>query len=126
MLKGFGYIRFYLLLLILIIFFNNNENKNNNSILKVIYIIFFVILFDALIQFVYGKNLLGFEIINNRVSGIFDEELILGSFILRFLPILLWFMAYNNFDFKRHKFFTMSLLYLSFLVILFLVELLFI
>jgi len=117
MFKGFGYARFLLLFFILIVFFNNNQNTKDNQILKIIFILFFIILLDAIIQFINGKNILGFEIINNRVSGIFGDELILGSFVLRFLPILLWFMAYLNFDFKKNNLFIIILFFLSFFVI---------
>ena len=50
--------------------------------------------FDAIIQFFIGKNLVGLKIsesINNqiRVSGMFGDELKLGSFIVRFLPVVI-------------------------------------
>ena len=50
---------------------------------------FFTIIFDSLLQFYSGKNLLGFEITSRRISSFFDDELILGGFLLRTLPIFL-------------------------------------
>ena len=47
-------------------------------------------------QFYSGKNLLNYEIIRSRISGFFGEELILGSFILRILPIFLLFLVMCN------------------------------
>ena len=41
----------------------------------------------------FGKNILGFPNIGTRISGFFKEELILGSFLARLLPILFAFMA---------------------------------
>jgi len=46
---------------------------------------------DALIQFYFGKNLFGTfasQIENNRISGVFGKELILGSFITKISFIL--------------------------------------
>ncbi len=44
---------------------------------------------DGLIQFFFEKNLLGFELASGpRVSSFFGDELILGSYVARLLPIL--------------------------------------
>ncbi len=47
------------------------------------------LIIDGYIQYFYGKNILGIEIYsNNRVSSFFGSELILGSYLARFFPIL--------------------------------------
>ncbi len=117
MFKGFGYIRFLLLYLVLIVFLSNTNFNDNNKIATVAILLFFLILFDAFIQFIFGKNLLGFEVINNRITGIFDDEAILGSFVLRFLPILLWFITIVNFNFQVNKNLLSFLLFFSLLII---------
>jgi hypothetical protein len=46
---------------------------------------------DALVQFSFGTNLFGIvssQIENNRISGVFGKELILGSFITKVVFIL--------------------------------------
>ena len=47
-----------------------------------------------------GYNFLGMPVYadDGRISGIFNDELILGSYIVRLLPILiaLYFIKYNN------------------------------
>ena len=103
MIKGLGYIRFLILYFVLIVFLNNSNFNNNKNFLKLIILLFFLILFDAFIQFYSGKNLLGFEITNNRITGIFKDEAILGSFVLRFLPILLWLMVVVDIDFEKNS-----------------------
>ena len=45
------------------------------------------VLIDGYLQFFLGKNLLGFEYDGTRLSGIFGDEKILGSFLSRTLPI---------------------------------------
>ncbi len=117
MIKGFGYIRFLILYFVLIVFLNNSNFNNNKNFLKLIILLFFLILFDAFIQFYFGKNLLGFEITNNRITGIFKDEAILGSFVIRFLPILLWLMVVVDIDFEKNRYFLSLLLFSSFLII---------
>ena len=52
--------------------------------------IFLVLLFDGLSEFFLKKNILNYDNkINNRVSSLFKDELILGSFSVRLMPILL-------------------------------------
>ena len=48
-----------------------------------------ILLVDGFIQFTFEKNLLGFELAEGpRVSSFFGDELILGSYVSRLLPIL--------------------------------------
>ncbi len=54
-----------------------------------ILICFSCLLIDGYIQYIFGKNLLGYELYNQyRVSSFFGSELILGSYLARFFPIL--------------------------------------
>ena len=53
--------------------------------------IFIVIAFDSYIQLFFGKNLLGFiKDDPKRLSGLFGDEYILGSYLLKFFPIILF------------------------------------
>lgn len=114
MIKGMGYIRFLLLYFLLMLYLQNRNVYDSNKIIKLYLGLFYLVLIDAIIQFFLGYNILGFEIESGRVTGIFKDEAILGSFILRFLPIILWIMVFNNFDFKENKFFYFILFSLSF------------
>ena len=69
--------------------------KFNNFDKIVLFSISFILICDSLIQYYFGKNLVGFELKSGRVSSFFGEELILGSFILRTLPIF-----FNLFDYE--------------------------
>ena len=66
--------------------------KNENILKRIFYsitICFLSLIVDGYIQYFFGKNLLGIEIYgNNRVSSFFGSELILGSYLSRFFPIL--------------------------------------
>ena len=64
--------------------------------LKTVIIVFIVLFIDSLFQFAMGYNLLGYEKFNgNRISSFFGDELILGSFLLRFSPFLFIFLILN-------------------------------
>lgn len=58
---------------------------------KIFIVMFFCFLFlivDGFIQFLFGKNLLGFTISETgRISSFFNEELVMGSYLSRLFPI---------------------------------------
>ena len=47
------------------------------------------VIFDAYIQLYFGYNLLNFKLDTSRLSGIFNEEKILGSYLIRLTPLIL-------------------------------------
>ena len=61
-----------------------------------------VIIIDSLIQFYLGKNILGYEILRNRISSFFGDELILGSFIIKVIPIFLVYLIMTD-SIKENK-----------------------
>ena len=77
-------------------FFLERYNLFNKKIVLFYIILFIIIIFDSLLQYYSGKNILGYEILKNRISSFFGEELILGSFIVRILPIFLIYLVMNN------------------------------
>ena len=96
-------------ILALSIWYVLNSSRNNlietKNALLIIYFLYLFIFFDSFYQFLIGKNLFGFELINERVSGIFGTELVLGSFLIKTLPLLLWLTFYFKFDLKKNKLF---------------------
>ena len=51
---------------------------------------------DSLIQYYTGTNILGYKLLNTRVSSFFGDELILGGFIMRMIPIFLVFLLMSD------------------------------
>ena len=99
------HIRFVLLSLAIIYFFEKiikNKSLNTNFLNFFLIIILFII-FDSIIQFLIGTNLFGQEIQNHRVSGIFGNELVLGSFLLYALPLTLSLLLLFDFDIKKKQ-----------------------
>lgn len=67
------------------------KNKKN---LKFVYLILsftiFVVVLDGYYQFIFEKNFFGYEKYRiDRISGFFKDDLILGSFISRLLPLFI-------------------------------------
>lgn len=74
--------------------------KNYPNFIKHFSVIFLItinfILFDSIIQYLFGKDIFGISSGHPvRISGPFGDELILGSYLSRFSPFLLFFF-YNT------------------------------
>lgn len=126
------YFRFFIFVFAATEIISKNYNK-----LFFIYIIvtltIIITLIDGYFQFIFGKNLLGYQKLRpDRISGFFQDDLVLGSFLFRIVPVLIFFTII----FKKNKslffynigivFFSIILIYLTgdrssfFLLIIFL------
>ena len=112
--SSFLFIRYALFcLLVKFLILNNKYFLKNFFKINVILLIFISI--DALIQFYFGKNLFGTfasQIENNRISGVFGKELILGSFITKISFIL---FAINII--KKNHYYNFFLIFFFFIVV---------
>ncbi len=73
-----------------------------------------ILIFDTFFQYILGFNLIGYEIKDiSRVSSFFDDELILGSFILKISPFV-----YSLFFFNKNKINNKLFYFLPLLIIL--------
>jgi O-antigen ligase len=64
-----------------------------------------IVSLDGLYQYVFGHNILGYEkITRNRLSGFFNDELILGSYLSKLYPLLLstYLFCFNKLQKKWH------------------------
>ena len=71
------------------------------------------IILDTFIQYFFGKDLFGFENTTHRLSGPFDEELIVGSYISKTIPVILSIYFLLN---KKISNGLILLLFLSFVI----------
>lgn len=99
--SSFFYFR-YVLISLSILFLLDRINSSNKVIVFSILIFCSLIMLDAWLQFFFGRNLLGYEIIKNRISGVFGDDLILGSFLVRVLPFLVWLIFFFKIDIKKN------------------------
>lgn len=113
--------RFSLLIITIFFFIDYLESQEieiNSNFLKIIFGVLGFIFFDALVQFVLGKNIFGYEIIDYaRISGIFGSELILGSFLTKFLPFMVWLIFFFKFDTENKKFYLIFFFSIYFIII---------
>ena len=113
------YVRFILLAFLISYLIKNN--KNNFFFYFFISCVFSIsILFiDSVFQFLNGKNILGFvSNIDGRVSSLFGEEFILGSYILKMSPLLLTSLFYIKIKNSKKKLLFFNLLLICFVIIL--------
>ena len=104
------FIRFIFFSFLVIYLIKNNKYYFSNFNIYLI-IVLFIVVFDGYIQFAFGKNILGFEKVRpDRLSGFFRDELILGSFLSKFLPIIL-FLYYENRHNKNLKIFNTIIIF---------------
>ena len=76
--------------------------KNKLTNFKLLYFFILVISVDAIIQYFFGYNLLGYQKYDHiRLTGIFDDEPIIGSFLMKLsIPVMWFFFLQNKFSFK--------------------------
>jgi O-antigen ligase len=91
------YFRYYIFS-ISIFYLIENKLLNLKTLSILIMSVFCVLIFDLFIQYYFGQNLLGLLPSENRYSGLFGEELILGSYLIKLFPLLLAlvFLKKNN------------------------------
>ena len=114
--SSFFYLRFIFLIWAISFFLERNKNLFDNFSKVFLAVICFVIL-DAIIQYITGTNILGFKIQNpDKLNGLFNDEAILGSYLVRFTP-LIFAVMYCYFDTKKYSMFYLFVLsFLGFVI----------
>ena len=100
--KSLPYIRFGILFLAISYMLNFEDFKN--KFLKYIFIFLIFVCIDAIIQFFFGRNLVGFEAHISRISSFFKDELVLGGFLLKMYPLFLISIIYLKKKFSLNYF----------------------
>jgi len=105
------YLRFGLFSLAVLFILKNKKNFVKNFYLMMC-VTLVVLLFDGYFQFITGKNIFGFRdhLRPDRLSGLFFEELILGSYLGKILPIFCTFYILNKKYIKKYYIFILILL----------------
>lgn len=88
---------------------------------KIIFLIIFIgistLIFDSFFQFLVGSNILGQKLFQYRVSSFFGDDLILGSFLIRIFPIIIWYLLYLNLDIKLYNYYLICFFSLYFITV---------
>tara|TARA_A100001015_G_C15029328_1_gene732269 strand:+ start:413 stop:1948 length:1536 start_codon:yes stop_codon:yes gene_type:complete len=95
------YFRFIIFLFLIKFFLNNNLSLR--ILLTSFLILYIFLLLDGIIQLYTGTNLFGYNLdASKRISSIFNNELILGSFISKTFVIILFLIFFLD---LKHKYF---------------------
>ena len=81
--KSFFLLKFFLLFILLGVLIKNNK-INLNIFFKISLILILFVSIDVIIQFIFGKNLLGFSPHEGRITGVFGTEAIAGAYLQKF------------------------------------------
>lgn len=107
--SSFFYLRFIFLIWAISFFLERNKNLFDKFSKFFMVVICFVIL-DAILQYITGINILGFKIQTpDKLNGLFNDEAILGSYLVRFTP-LIFAVLYCYFDTKKYPMFYLIVL----------------
>ena len=117
---------FYFRFILLFVFFKIILEENKNLIFTFHKFLILFILFlcaDLLFQFINGKNFFGMEskyTNSTRFSGLFGDEYIIGSYLMKLLPILhflyLFLSEKKNYKITLINIILSTLIYLSILI----------
>lgn len=112
------YIRFIIFSVFIYYLLDTRENFLNNFFLFLLVTISLVV-FDGYIQFFFDYNSLGFPKphVMERLSGFFNDEWILGSYLSRILPILLALYFFVQIKNKNLKIYFWTLVYLTIILV---------
>ena len=98
------FFRFIIFCYVIVFIINRNKDFLEKFNISVI-IALSLLIFDGYFQFIFGKNIIGLEQMRpDRLSSFFGDELILGSYLCKFLPLILYFY-YQNIKIKKIKLF---------------------
>ena len=103
-----------------LIFYNKNILKNLFYLFVFIYLSLFL---DSIYQFFFSKNIFGFvnDFGNNfRITSFFNDDEVLGSYIARFFPLLVFLFIWNTKNKKSDNFIYLIYLitFISFVTVL--------
>jgi hypothetical protein len=93
LLKSMAHIRFFIFPFAVIYFLNKDRDYADLVNIAKFCILFLV--FDSFLQFIWGRNILGYApIAPDRMSSVFKDELIMGSYIFRIVSFCLIFYIF--------------------------------
>lgn len=118
--KNFFYFRYGLFAIAILYYINNNTNWLI-FIFKFLVATLLVVAIDGYVQYFFHFNILGFEQIrNDRLSGFFNDQLIIGSYLARLFPLMigLFFYFLNFFNYKEKIVYIFIFVLIFFLIIL--------
>ncbi len=97
------FFRFWIFALAVWHIFNLRKTKLINNLIYTFTLTFIILIVDGYYQFHFKENIFGWPIQGSRVSSLFKDELILGSYLSRLLPVYFALLVYSNFSKKYYQ-----------------------
>lgn len=91
-----------------------NYKKTEKVLLNIFLIILLFVIADSYLQYFYLKDIFGFTRPDTRLSGPFNDELIVGSYISKTIPLFFAIYFYSN---TKINIYYLMLILLSFLLV---------
>jgi len=114
--RSFGFCRFIFFTFALKFYIFDEHEDYKKYIFSIWTAIFLIIILDLIFEFIFGKNILGFEsYMPGRLSGFFNQELKIG-YVYSFLSLIILSYVYLNF---KYYIININFIYIFFLIILF-------
>jgi len=112
------YIRYVFFIFAVVNLLSINK-KLNLLFYKFLLLTIFLVVLDGFIQFFFKSNILGYQQVRaDRISGLFGDKLILGSYLSRIFPLMVGLFFYNLELLKlKYKVISSILIILSFILI---------
>ena len=99
--KTIFFFRFWIFTLAVWYIFSLKKEKLLNLLITTFTIVFIILIIDGYIQFFLKENIFGWPIQGSRVSSLFKDELILGSYLSRLLPVYFALLVFTKFEKKK-------------------------
>ena len=84
-------------------------SKNiSNFYINILLIVILILSLDVIIQLYFGYNIFGYSLIDNRPTSFFDDEQILGSYVIRNLSFVIpiYLLANDKLNYKFYSLIT--------------------
>ena len=110
----------YIIYVISIIFIFLENDKYEKFFLYIGLITFFILSLDAIYEIFNGSNILEYSAIKGRIAGLFGDRWVIGSYLVRLLPIMIGMFLINYYKIdKKIRYFAYIVFFLSSIIIIF-------
>jgi len=117
--RSFGFIRFIILIFSINYLLRYHKISFNKIILPIWAITFFIVTIDILVEFSFGRNILGYRSdYNGRIASFTNDELIIGNYYFGFALIVGIFLKNK---YLENNLFLINILLISFVIISFII-----
>lgn len=112
------YFRFLILSIVIFMIIDNFKDKFFSKFIIIYILTFFIFALDGYLSYLTGQNIFGFPSKPDRLSSLFGDEYVLGSYSIRIMPLILVSLILSNYNESNKKILFPTILFIGFLIIL--------